>query len=300
MILKSLGPFDYHLSTNVIRLYTPQVFNYIEENKYRRVLRKYDEPFFVEAQFTIENGRTLISVRCSETSEDVGDFATRKIAWIFDLNRDLSPFYRLMEKQPVMKSIRDQLYGMKILNSATPYEALIEAIIEQQISKKASMTLRKRLAQKYSECIFHEGKEYYEFPHSQLLAEAKTDDLRTLGITSNKINAIKSISIMENQGFLSDLFTKQVETIYSELIKVKGIGRWTIQYALLRGLGRYDIFLQRDAALRAGVIALFGEDCFKSDYELDNFLSQYEGFAGYAAFYIIYANSLLQDKRRQS
>lgn len=295
MILKSIGPFDYRLSTKVITTYFPQVYDYMEDNKYRHVFRIENKLYLIEAKFEFENKDFFVEVNCLNSECLITDYIAQKMRWILSLDVDLTPFYGLLETHPIMKEVKNKLFGMKLLRSFAPYEAIIEAIIEQQISKKASMTLRKRLAMNYCDCVLFNGTEYYEFPKPEVLALAKNEDLRALGINNNKILAIKAISELECLGKLEKILNKPAVDIFSELSKIKGIGKWTIQYSLIRGLGRYNIPLEKDTALRSGVDLLFGKSYFKTDRDLSNFLGKYKDFAGYAAFYIIYASVLYKE-----
>jgi DNA-3-methyladenine glycosylase II len=293
--LQYIGPFDHKLSTRVITGYLPQVFDYIDNDNYRRVFRVDDHLYLIEAKFVCDNKETQIEVDCINSECIVNDFIIQKLRWILSLDVDLVPFYSLMELHPIMKKVKNKLFGMKLLRSASPYQAIIEAIIEQQISKKASMTLRKRLAVNYCDYVIHQGLEYYEFPRPEVLLSAKHEELRSLGFTNNKISAIKAISDLEFLGKIDGLLKKPLAEIFSELGKVKGIGNWTIQYSLIRGLGRHDISLDKDAALRNGVDLLFGKKYFNTDLELSNFLNQYNEFVGYACFYIIYASAFYKN-----
>jgi DNA-3-methyladenine glycosylase II len=290
MILRSIGPFDYKLSTKVITYYFPQLFDYMDNNKYRRVFRVNDHLKLVEAKFLCGNKETRIAVNYLNSECDVDDIIIQKIKWILSLDVDLSPFYFLMEKHPIMNVIKGKLFGLKLLRSASPYEAIIEAIIEQQISKKASITLRNRLATNYSDFVIHKGMRYYEFPKPEVLVLSNHDDLRGLGLTDNKISAIRAISELECQGQLEDLLRKPLVEIYSELNKIRGIGKWTIQYSLIRGLGRHDIPLENDMALRSGIDSLFGKNYFAAEKDWSDFLKQYNEYVGYVSFYIIYMN----------
>ncbi len=290
MKLQSKGPSNFNFTTKIISDNHPQVFEYVDNNGYRRVFRIANQLFLTEAEMLEGDQGTQISVRYLNSKHKVNNSVLKKIRWILSLDVDLTPFYLLMEKNVVMQGIKNRLFGLKLLRSASPYEALIEAVIEQQISKKASMTLRLKLASKYSEFVPYEGKQYFEFPRSEVLASSNYDDLTTLGFSKNKISAIIAISELESQGKLDDLLRTPLTHIYSELSKIKGIGNWTIQYTLIRGLGRYDIQLQNDTALTRGMDSLFGEDYFAKQEDRFSFLEQYNIYVGYASFYIIFAN----------
>src|SRR5205814_501588 len=86
--------------------------------------------------------------------------------------------------------------------------------------------------------------EDHAFPRPVDLASASPAQLRRLGFSGNKSLVILTAAraIVEGRLNLEDLAALDTAEALDHLIALKGIGRWTAQYILLRGLGRLDVF----------------------------------------------------------
>jgi DNA-3-methyladenine glycosylase II len=291
MIYFPKEPYDFFVTTKIISSTVPQVFNYVIDNKFRRVLRNNNQLYLMEAEYLFENDKPKISIKCLSHDNNVSDDLYKKMKWILACEIDITDFYKLLDTNIVMKSIKNLLYGMRILNGASFYEGLFEAIIEQQISKKGSMVTRKKIADKLCDYIVFEDKKYYEFPRAEIVSQLCENELIAFGLNRNKCSAIKNIANLEIRGTLTELLYKSIDDIMSELLKIKGIGIWTIQYAIIRSIGMYDYSLHNDHALLSGYRKLFGDTYFKTDEEFYKFLNRFTGYQAYASFYIIYASA---------
>jgi DNA-3-methyladenine glycosylase II len=289
MILHSVQPHNYQLSTLIYSKNPPKVASYIIENRFRRVLRIGDALSLIEVAFQNTPENSLATLTCLYPNYvELNSGLVDCIQNILGLNFDLTEFYELLETNPITKSLKCNLFGLKLLRSASFYESLIEAVTEQQISFKAAISIRRRLAARYSQKIIYEGDEYWEFPPSKTMASANLDELQILGLSKNRANAIIAVSKLDSDGILSELCNSSVTDLFAELIKIKGIGKWTIHYAICRGLGRYDLYPTQDYALKMGIRKLFGESRLKTDKEVERLLSEFGKYSGYLAFYIMY------------
>ena len=128
---------------------------------------------------------------------------------------------------------------------------LCESIVSQQLSVKAASTIWART---------HGTVSDWNDPHMILLAS--TQDLRSCGLSGQKISYVKNIAeaILSHKLHLSrfDEMTDQ-ETI-DELVQIKGIGQWTAEMFLMFSLAREDIFSSGDLGLRNGIKKLYGLD----------------------------------------
>ncbi len=126
---------------------------------------------------------------------------------------------------------------------------LVESIISQQLSIKASDT------------IFGRFKKL--FPKEKITPEKilKISDerIRECGISFSKIKYIKGIAtaVIEKQIALENLDKLENEEIINELVKLKGIGRWTAEMFLMFSLGRTDVFSPGDLGLQNAIIKLY-------------------------------------------
>ncbi|MFL2607949.1 MAG: DNA-3-methyladenine glycosylase family protein [Flavobacteriaceae bacterium] len=109
-------------------------------------------------------------------------------------------------------------------------------IIEQQISFKAAITIKKRFQ--------HLVK---NLDYNQIL-NLENDKIQKIGLSFRKVEYIKNTYefFLKNSIKFDDLSNEEV--IY-ELTKIKGIGEWTVQMFLIFNFFRQDIFSKKDLAL---------------------------------------------------
>lgn len=130
------------------------------------------------------------------------------------------------------------------------FENLIESIISQQLSIKASDTIFKRFKDLF----------LTNFPTPQEVLAIDDQSLRDCGISFQKISYIKSIA----DAFLSDLIDIQKirdmtdEEVIQSLTQIRGVGKWTAEMILIFTLKRPDVFSIGDLGLRKAITALYG------------------------------------------
>lgn len=115
-------------------------------------------------------------------------------------------------------------------------KALADLIIEQQVSFKAAITIKKR----FSDLIIN-------LSNNEIL-ELKLEKLQSVGISYRKAEYIRNV-YMYFQESKYDFNSSSNEDVISELISIKGIGLWSAQMFLIFVLMRIDIFSPGDLAL---------------------------------------------------
>ena len=150
----------------------------------------------------------------------------------------------VLERDPRMRKIINNVGRCEIRVIRNKYEALVDAIITQQISDAAGKAIAKRFRDLF-------GK----FPKPIDVINMSDSDLRSSGISRMKVEYIKDISnkIESKQLNFRKIAQKNDEEIISELTKIRGIGRWTAEMFLIFGLGRMDILPLGDLGLRRGI-----------------------------------------------
>jgi DNA-3-methyladenine glycosylase II len=162
------------------------------------------------------------------------------------------PRYYPLSKDPIMKT----LISVHELSDSTAdpdlYIALIESIISQQLSVKASDTIFKRFLGVFGD----------KNPVPGQILPIPDEALRAVGISYAKIKYIKGIdeAVSKKTIDLNALHTMNDEDVIAELTKLKGIGRWTAEMLLIFSLKRDDIFSLGDLGLRNAVAKLYNVD----------------------------------------
>jgi DNA-3-methyladenine glycosylase II len=132
-----------------------------------------------------------------------------------------------------------------------PYEALVRAVAYQQLHTKAGDAIIKKLTANFDAI----------FPNAEQLLSTEFETLRACGFSGRKIETIKGIAQGAMEGMvpsrkLAD--TMSDEVLIDTLVRLKGIGRWTVEMMLIFTLGRQDILPADDFAVREGYKRLKG------------------------------------------
>ncbi len=128
---------------------------------------------------------------------------------------------------------------------------LCESIVSQQLSTKVADVIEARVKLAI-------GGEWH--PEKVLVSE--TEVLRAAGLSNAKASYIKNIAQVWVDGSVvaEHLTTMTDEEIITELVKIKGVGRWTAEMFLIFTLGRSDVFSVGDYALRKATAQLYNLD----------------------------------------
>jgi DNA-3-methyladenine glycosylase II len=158
----------------------------------------------------------------------------------------------LSKNDPVLAPI---IKGIKLQELASKgpegyFEALVEAIVSQQLSVKAADTIFARFV------ALTPGK---KFPTPREIVKMSTPKMRKVGLSGMKVIFIKDLSrkILDKSLDLKKIDLMSDEEVISHLVQVKGIGQWTAEMFLMFSLGRDDIFSYGDLALRNAMQKLY-------------------------------------------
>ncbi len=161
----------------------------------------------------------------------------------------------------------------------THFEALVEAIISQQLSVKASDTIFARFVG-----LFPGGK----FPKPEALLKLPIAKYRSVGISGQKTNYIKDLSkrVVSGQLNLNSLHRLDNEEVIAELVTVKGIGRWTAEMFLMFTLRRPDVFSFGDLGLRNAIQKLYKLKSAPTEKQLERITKKWSPHRTTAARYL--------------
>ena len=179
-------------------------------------------------------------------------FAERAIRRLFNLDQSPQSFYEHVRDEPVLGPITTRLHGMRPVGSADIFEMLVIAVLGQQISMIAAGAIKGRLVAALGAAAQFDDRLYRAFPTAEAIAEASYDALLALAFSRRKAEYVRDLAIQTASGDLDleGMRGKAHGEILERLIAIRGIGRWTAEYVLLRGYGYPDALPAGDAGLR--------------------------------------------------
>jgi DNA-3-methyladenine glycosylase II len=134
----------------------------------------------------------------------------------------------------------------------TLFEALANGIACQQMSLTLGILLLNRLAEQWGVAMRSTSGTVHAFPRPEDLAEVKQSELRKLGFSRQKGRYLVELS----RTFLDGHFKSETlsnlgnEAVVERLRELRGVGRWTAEYVLLRGRRRLDVYPGDDVGAR--------------------------------------------------
>ena len=140
-------------------------------------------------------------------------------------------------------------FTLKLDQSASPFESLIESILYQQLHGKAAAAIHARVRQ------FFGGD-----PTPQLLLDTPDEPLRAAGVSFNKIKALRDLAARTIDGTVPShaaILKMSDADIVERLTEVRGIGSWTVEMLLIFRLGRPDVLPVTDYGVRKGFALTF-------------------------------------------
>lgn len=202
---------------------------------------------------------------------------------ILGLRIDPAPFLAAAENDPLLGNAVRANAGLRIVQSATIFEALTWAVIGQQINLGFAIALRRTF-------ILQAGRQHgsglWCYPEAADVARLTVEDLTTRKFSRSKAETLLRLAQLVDSGSLSLERTDDIEAASAALLAVKGIGPWTVNYALLRGYGYPDCSLHGDVAIRAALQRLLGEEAKPDMARTEALLAQYKPHRTMAAAHL--------------
>ena len=149
-------------------------------------------------------------------------------------------------------------FTMKLASAQSPFEALLQSIIYQQLHGKAAAAIHARVIGGFNPAETLEAALIH--PSPQALLECPNEQLRAAGLSHNKMLAVRDLAAKTLDGTvptLARIRRMDDEAIIEHLTQVRGIGRWTVEMMLMFRLGRPDVLPVSDYGVRKGFALTF-------------------------------------------
>ena len=162
--------------------------------------------------------------------------------------------------------------------TGTHYDALVRAIVYQQLSGKAAGTIHRRFCAVYPK----------QRPRAELVLRTTDEELRGAGLSRQKIGYLRDLStrVAERSLPLAHLGRLPDDAIIEHLVQVKGIGRWTAQMFLMFRLERADVLPELDLGIQNAMQRAYGLDERPSPKEVLRLGERWSPYATTASWYM--------------
>jgi DNA-3-methyladenine glycosylase II len=161
---------------------------------------------------------------------------------------------------PALGPLIEPLYGLRPTLTPGGLEMLVGAITAQQVNLAFAFALRARLVRRYGEPASLGGEAVYAFPDAPALAASRLRELRAMQFSSRKAEYIRDLAraVAGGRLDLDGLGETPSPAVIDRLTAQRGLGRWTADWFLARGLGRCDVCPAGDLAVRKAFARYYG------------------------------------------
>jgi DNA-3-methyladenine glycosylase II len=183
------------------------------------------------------------------------------------------------EVDPIMYAVTQKLPPLEKTYSANYFLALVESVVSQQLSVKAADTIFGRLK------LLSDDAELT----AEAIVQMDGQKMRDAGLSWSKVSYVKNIAeytLVSDKVF--EKFPEMTdEEIISELVKIKGVGRWTAEMFLIFTMGRPDVFSPGDLGLMRGIQKLYGfGDTEPTKAEMEEISKKWKPYRSIASRYL--------------
>ena len=212
------------------------------------------------------------------------DSVVRRISFFLSLDDDVNPFYSIARDHDAkFYPVIERSWGLHQVKFPTLLEISCWAILAQRIQRPIALRMKRALAEKFGGSLELDGRTYQAFPDYTRLKDATPKEL--LEATRNQRAAVRLTSLLTSFDELDEDFlrTAPYEKATERLQKVNGIGDWSSQFILFRGLGRIERLQPMNIRPIAEVIQkVYGQE----GKTLEEINSTYGKWSGYWSLYL--------------
>jgi len=229
---------------------------------------------------------TLSGVLIDQRAETI---ACAGLDRLLGLTVDLSPFETLAADDLLIAQLALRLRGLKPPRFPTVFEALVNGIACQQLSLVVGIHLLNRLTVAHGRPVLGDPDGLRAFPEPTDLAAAAPSELKLMGFSMSKARTIveTAAAIVDDELDLESLEGLDDDAAVERLTSLRGIGRWTAEYVMLRGLGRLHVFPGDDVGARNKLRRFFAIDA-PLDYEaIAQLVARWHPYAGLVYFHML-------------
>ena len=289
--LNPVAPFDLKLTVWALRRRAHNIVDRWDGGTYRRVLPLPSGPVGVAVTQLASpaSARLQVTVTGQPVVDAVRTDVTAALNRLLGLQVDLTDFYQSAMHDRRLWTLAQHFQGVKPPRFTTVFESTVNAMACQQLTLTVGVHLLNRLAVAFGVKHADGGEIVHAFPRPADLARRKLTELRPLGFSRQKSRAIINLAISVEEGHLDleELVTLVDDEAVARLCELRGAGRWTAEYVLLRGMGRIHVFPGDDVGARNSLQSWL-QQTKSLDYEgVRRVLSRWNPYAGLIYFHLL-------------
>jgi DNA-3-methyladenine glycosylase II len=269
----------------------PEAVDRFDGTSYRRLLPVGRSGLLVEARQAGSAREPVLSVRLrgAQAASPAARRAAERVVRVgLGAELDIRPFVRAFRDDPLLAAPLARFRGLRIAGAPSLWEALVTAVLSQQVSLVFAYDVRRELALAFGARRRFGGELFVAFPTPEAIARRTLRTLRGFRLSGAKAAALRRLAEAFASGALSEEAIARLpdEEAIAKLVEIKGVGRWTAEIGLLRGQGRADVFPGGDlGVVKYLAVGLLGHSARVTEREMREFAERWRPYRGLALMY---------------
>ena len=298
--IKPIAPFRLDLTAWVLKRRPSNDVDRWDGQTYRRTLWLNDElvEMIVTQVGSSDNPKLEVIIVGAKVTDEMKAPATAALQRLLGTQINLEPFYQFVSQDARLGPLAERFRGFKPTRFLTPFESVANAIACQQLSLSLGIILLNRVAEHFGAA--HEGSTgiTYAFPQPKDLVRRQPLTFRKLGFSLQKGRSLIELARACQTGALDVEVLDPLDNaaVTERLLALRGVGRWTAEYVLLRGMARLNVFPGDDVGARNNLCRWLNLET-PLDYDgVRRILAPWEPYTGLIFFHLLLDNLAMTGK----
>ncbi|MGZ4900026.1 MAG: DNA-3-methyladenine glycosylase family protein [Candidatus Angelobacter sp.] len=264
-------PFDWESLLAFMRLRATPGVESVTDKAYARTIMDDTAPQTLSVTYNPATATLQIAY-----SGDVNarDLIERRVKKIFKPDVSTVPIETFLSRDTWLNGFVTRQPGLRVPGGWSAFEIAVRAILGQQVSVPAATTLMGRLVRAAGTRL---SETSWLFPDPEQVAQST---LSGLGVPGSRLETVNSLAAFFAEN--GDQCLAETD-IKDRLLALKGIGKWTAGYILMRTGDSHDHWPEGDLVLRK---ALSHDKAMIAPAALQQVFSQWSPYRGYATIHI--------------
>jgi len=229
-----------------------------------------------------EGGEPILEVKLFIDDYNLASKALNIVREIYRVDFDYLKFLEKCRVDGRLYHLARKYYGLRPTRVLDIYEALVDSIIEQNISLNLAMRIKGKFVRLYGVRAFINGEEYYSFPPPNVISGLNPLDLKE-SIRTTRVKAKAIIEVARLSGELPKVneIDRDPDEFMDYITMIRGIGRWTAEISVAKVSKKFFVGPFGDLAVKRGFKRVLGIEDKCDMKKILRDLSEYTGLILY-------------------
>lgn len=221
----------------------------LDSNRYSRTVRMDGSVGWISVRPLPD--QDAIELTLSDSLHEHAPTLVSQVRKMFDLDVDPAAVARHFIDDPQLGPLVVGNPGLRLPSAFDPFEQAVRAIIGQQVTVRAAVTITRRLVERLGSELPRSTSSDAAglltlFPSPEAIAQAQLDNI---GMPGKRVATLQRLAAAVAEGALELQVQDGADELVRRLCMLPGIGPWTAEYIALRGFGEADAFPAADLGL---------------------------------------------------